>query len=155
MHGGAKHARTGLNRNAQFTAGVRFVVALILVVDDEPSIRSVACQVLEDVGYSTVAATSANEAREVLSLTHPDLMILDLRLPDASGLELALQIQPSYPRLPVLFISGHPDDFPREGISEWPIRHGFLPKPYTVPRLLDSVRALLNPPPQEAARRGS
>jgi CheY-like chemotaxis protein len=101
MVGGAKHAPTGLNRNAQFTAGVRFVVALILVVDDEPSIRSVACQVLEDVGYSTVAATSANEAREVLSLTHPDLMILDLRLPDASGLELALQIQPSYPRLPV------------------------------------------------------
>jgi CheY-like chemotaxis protein len=96
MLGGAKHAPTGLNRNAQFTAGVRFVVALILVVDDEPSIRSVACQVLEDVGYSTVAAASANEAREVLSLTHPDLMILDLRLPDASGLELALQIQPSY-----------------------------------------------------------
>ena len=96
-------------------AGVRLIVALILVVDDEPGTRSHACQVLEDVGYTTVAAASANEAREVLGLTHPDLMVLDLRLPDASGLELALQ---------------------------------FLPRPYTVPRLLDSVRKLLNSRPQ-------
>ena len=125
-----------------------FVVTLILVVDDEPGIRSHACQVLEDVGYSTVAAASANEAREVLGLTHPDLMILDLRLPDVSGLELALQIQPSYPRLPVLFISGYPDEFSREGVAEWPLHHAFLPKPYTVPRLLNAVRKLLPPPPQ-------
>jgi CheY-like chemotaxis protein len=124
------------------------VVALILVVDDEPGVRSHACQVLEDVGYSTVAAASANEAREVLGLTHPDLMILDLRLPDASGLELALQLQPTYPRLPVLFISGYPEGLPREGYSQWPIRCAFLPKPYTVPRLLQSVRELLNAPQQ-------
>jgi DNA-binding NtrC family response regulator len=125
-------------------AGVRLVVALILVVDDEPGIRSHACQVLEDVGYTTVAAASAIEAREVLSLTRPDLMILDLRLPDGSGLDLSLQIQPSYPRVPVLFISGYPDDFPRGDIIHWPLRYAFLAKPYTVPRLLRSVRELLN-----------
>jgi CheY-like chemotaxis protein len=125
-------------------AAVSLVVALILVVDDEPGTRSHACQVLEDVGYTTVAAASAGEAKEVLSLTRPDLLILDLRLPDVQGLELALQIQPSYPRMPVLFISRSPDDLPREEISQWPIRCAFLPKPYTVPRLLRSVRELLN-----------
>ena len=129
-------------------ACIRLVVALILVVDDEPGTRSHACQVLEDAGYTTVAAASANEAREVLGLTHPDLMVLDLRLPDVSGLELALQIQPSYPRLLVLFISGNPHDFPRDRISAGSLRHAFLPRPYTVPRLLDSVRKLLNSGPQ-------
>ena len=48
------------------------MVALILVVDDEPGIRSHACQVLEDVGYTTVAAASAGEAKEVFSLTRED-----------------------------------------------------------------------------------
>jgi CheY-like chemotaxis protein len=119
------------------------VVALILVVEDEPAIRSHACQALEDAGYATVAAASAHEAREVLGLTRPDLIVLDLRLPDVSGLELALQIQPSYPRLPVLFISGHPDDL-RQGVMQWPIHYAFLPKGYTVPRLLRCVRELLN-----------
>jgi CheY-like chemotaxis protein len=120
------------------------IVALILVVEDEPAVRSHACQVLEDAGYGTVAAASAHEAREVLSLARPDLLMLDLSLPNVSGLELALQIQPSYPRLPVLFISGHPEDLTRQGATHWPIHYAFLPKGYTVPRLLRSVRELLS-----------
>jgi CheY-like chemotaxis protein len=128
-------------------AGVRWIVPLILVVEDEPAIRSHACQALEDAGYATVAAASAHEAREVLGLAHPDLIILDLHLPDVSGLELALHIQPSYPRLPVLFLAGHPDDLARQGVMHWPLQYSFLPKGYTVPRLLRSVRELLNTSP--------
>jgi hypothetical protein len=66
-------------------------------------------------------------------------------------LELSLQIQPSYPRLSVLFISKYPDDLPLEGVSHWPVRYAILPKSYTVPKLLRSVRGLLSTSPNPLA----
>jgi CheY-like chemotaxis protein len=118
-------------------------MTLILIVDDEPGIRSSACQALEDAGYQTVAAASASEAKAVIGLTVPDLIVMDIRLPDTSGLDLAIRLQPTYPKIPVLFISAWMERLPPD-VSLAPLHQAFLHKPYTSEALVKAVRILLS-----------
>jgi len=82
----------------------------ILVVDDEKNIRRTLGMVLQGEGYSVQGAASAEEALEILASEDVDLMVLDIRLPGMSGLEMLEQLRSGpvpRPTLPVLVISGH------------------------------------------------
>jgi len=67
--------------------------ANILVVDDQDSIRHFVTKSLEDQGYAVRDCASIREAREALSQDLPDLAVLDLKLPDGSGIELLKEIK--------------------------------------------------------------
>ena len=67
--------------------------ANILVVDDQDSIRHFVCKALEDEGYDVQSAGSVRETRELLDRGLPDVAILDLKLPDGTGLELLREIR--------------------------------------------------------------
>ncbi len=85
------------------------MAATILVVDDERNIRRTLHMVLDEPGYGVLEAASAEEALELLDAEDVDLMILDVRLPSMSGIEMleAIRGREDLYRLPVIMISGH------------------------------------------------
>jgi two-component system nitrogen regulation response regulator GlnG len=76
----------------------------ILIADDEPSIRFVLREALEDAGHEVVEAADGEEARELLSTEGFDLAFLDIRMPGASGLDLLEEIRARGPNHPVVVI---------------------------------------------------
>lgn len=105
-----------------------------LVVDDEPAILRLVVLVLEDLGYETLAAPDAETAAGILAFRRPDLIITDIRLPGADGLELTRRVKGSPPleSTPVLLISAYGEPSSHEG-------DGFLAKPFDIDGLMDFV----------------
>ena len=121
-------------------------MAQILVVDDEVGIRELLSEILADEGHQVVLAESAGEARRLRERARPDLVLLDIWMPDADGITLLKEWAASGQlTMPVVMMSGH-------GTIETAVeatRIGaldFLEKPIALQRLLATVkRALRNP----------
>ena len=79
----------------------------ILIVDDEKEIRSSLSGVLEDEGYDTLSASNGEEALGMVQADGVDLILLDLMLPDISGVEVLRKVKETRPEIPVIMISGH------------------------------------------------
>jgi DNA-binding NtrC family response regulator len=79
--------------------------ANILVVDDQDSIRHFVSRTLEDAGYTVVTVGSVREARAAIEHDMPDLAILDLKLPDGTGLELLREIKRTQPEVSVILMT--------------------------------------------------
>ena len=62
--------------------------ASILVVDDEPDIRGLLQEILEDEGYAVSVAGTASSAQTLIDESHPDLVLLDIWMPDTDGVTL-------------------------------------------------------------------
>ena len=62
--------------------------ANILVVDDEQDIRTLVCEILEDEGYAVTAAENGEAARNAFARSAPDLVLLDIWMPDVDGISL-------------------------------------------------------------------
>jgi two-component system, OmpR family, phosphate regulon response regulator PhoB len=78
---------------------------LVLVVDDDPGLRSVLRDVLSDNGYQVIEAENGHKARALLADHQPDVILLDLGLPDVSGLDLLRDLIEGCPS-PVIVVSG-------------------------------------------------
>jgi len=78
----------------------------LLVVDDEPSVRHVFSRVFEKSGVAMLTASSGGEGLELVTQHDPDAVILDVMLPDRSGLEVLKDIQAVDSTVPVIFITG-------------------------------------------------
>jgi len=121
-------------------------VAQILVVDDEVGIRELLSEILEDEGHQVALAESAGDARRIRERSRPDLVLLDIWMPDTDGITLLKEWAASGQlNMPVIMMSGH-------GTIETAVeatRIGaldFLEKPIALQRLLTTVkRALRNP----------
>lgn len=79
----------------------------IMVVDDEDSIRTTLDGVLRDEGFDVVLASTGQEALTGLAIHPPDLILLDIWMPDIDGIEMLKGIKGRYPRIQVIMISGH------------------------------------------------
>ncbi len=79
----------------------------ILIIDDEPFLRSTLAVILKRVGYATQEAGDAHEALQVLSARRIDLVFLDLQIPDRDGLDLLPEIVRNYPDVPVLILTAN------------------------------------------------
>jgi two-component system nitrogen regulation response regulator NtrX len=79
----------------------------ILVVDDEKGIRATLGGILGDEGYRPVTAASGAEALARIGEEVPDLVILDIWLPELDGIEILAEVKRQWPELPVVMISGH------------------------------------------------
>lgn len=84
----------------------------IFLVDDHPIVRSGIIQILSDDPQMSVIAEAQNarQALETLNEITPDIVILDITLPDESGLRVLEKIRVKYPKLPVLMLSMHPEE---------------------------------------------
>jgi len=79
----------------------------VLVVDDEPSIGKLLKKELSSPGRAMQTAETAHQAREMLRRSLYEVVILDLRLPDADGLDLLVEIRQHLPDIEVIIITGH------------------------------------------------
>jgi DNA-binding response OmpR family regulator len=115
----------------------------ILVADDDPVIREVWAEALNQAGYKTVQARDGREALRLMPKILPDLMILDLRMPGLSGNEVLQQIRQKadLSRIPVLISSGFSDEVYASGQGLNIV--GRLQKPQALTAMLDAVRAAL------------
>ncbi len=117
--------------------------ASILVVDDEADIRTLVDEILSDEGYRVVTAGNAAEARRQVSRLSPDLVLLDIWMPDTDGITLLKEwAGDTGPDWPVVIMSGH-------GSVETAVeatRHGaadFIEKPVSIAKLLLTVEKAL------------
>jgi DNA-binding NtrC family response regulator len=108
----------------------------ILVVDDEPDIRRLVSEILEDEGYSVAMAENASEARQLKESTKPDLILLDIWMPDTDGITLLKEwVADDAMLCPVVMMSGH-------GSVEAAVEatrlgaYDFLEKPLSLAKLL-------------------
>jgi len=124
--------------------GMQSVGRLISIVDDDPLVREGLMSLMRSAGFATQAFASAEE---FLSLAHCDdiaCLILDVRLPGISGLELQSQLNAtvSNPRIPVVFMTAHDDEATRQRA----LKGGavdFLCKPVRREALLSAVHLAL------------
>lgn len=81
----------------------------ILIVDDDPLIRNMMCQVINRQGYNAHSACDGQSALEKVSATSPDLILLDLKMPGMDGFEVAQQIKRNTKTsdIPIIAITGH------------------------------------------------
>jgi len=116
-----------------------FKGAHVLVVDDEPDIRELVCEILEDEEYEVSVAEDAAAAREGLRRRRPDLVLLDVWLPDTDGVELLREwAEEGGLPCPVIMIAGH-------GTVETAVEatrlgaYDFIEKPLSLDKLLLAV----------------
>ena len=114
----------------------------ILIIDDEPSIRDVVHDVLEDEGYKVFTAANADAANAIYEEHQLDAILLDIWMPDTDGITLLKSWADTGLKAPVVMISGHGTvDTAVEAV-----RHGaydFLEKPLSTARLLVTIKRAL------------
>jgi DNA-binding NtrC family response regulator len=127
-------------------------MATILVVDDELGIRDLLFEILNDEGHQVELAMNAAEARAVRAELQPDLVLLDIWMPDTDGITLLKEwAGAGLLNVPVIMMSGHATidtavQATRIGAMS------FLEKPITLQKLLKAVEQGLNKKPATASR---
>ena len=114
----------------------------ILVVDDEPSIRRLLHTGLGTQGYTIVEAENARHAVERLATNKPDLIVLDLGLPDRNGLELLRDLREGGIEIPVVILSSRTDE---SGIVQ-ALELGaddYVTKPFSMNELIARIKTAL------------
>jgi FixJ family two-component response regulator len=123
--------------------------ATVIVVDDDASVREAVSSLFRSVGLGVLLFGSAQEFLQSKPVDGPHCLVLDVRLPGLSGLDLQETLSRTNPGLPIVFITGHGDI--RMTVSA--MKGGaveFLTKPFRDQELLDAVQAGIE---QDRARR--
>ena len=116
--------------------------ARILVVDDDPEIRDILDEYLSDEGFVVVEAPDGETMRRLIAEDIPDLVLLDVRLPDEDGLFLARELQQSVPETGIVMISGKEDVVDRVSGLEMGA-DDYIVKPFHLREVLARVRSVL------------
>ncbi len=127
--------------------------ASVLIVDDDPEIRSVLTDFLEDEGYHTSTASTGREAINVLDSSQqtPDIMLLDLMMPEVDGYGVLQYLRNNLlQEFPVLIFSAHKPGASVLGALDSELRD-FVAKPFELEELLIRMQRLLQRSPRFAA----
>jgi DNA-binding NarL/FixJ family response regulator len=119
------------------------MVKTILVVDDNPVVRRILCRIFEVEEDYEVCAEAANgkEAIERARKYKPDLIILDLALPDMSGLDAASELKRILPHVPIILFTQHSETGDRIGVTNLSVDR--IVSKGDAPSLMRHVRSLV------------
>ena len=114
----------------------------ILVVDDEADLRQTLARIFQRAGFEITTSASGQEALALLSQQTFDLVYLDIRMPDMSGLEVLKAIHARFPELPVVLFTAQPDlssalEALRQGATD------YLLKPLQPQKMIERTRNIL------------
>ena len=113
----------------------------VLVVDDEPQILRALSVILRNAGYDVATAETKSEALDAVSVRPPDAMVLDLVLPDGSGVEVCTEVR-GWSALPIIVLSAVGDE--REKVRALDAgADDYITKPFGTDELLARLRAVL------------
>lgn len=126
-------------------------MALVGVCEDEPALRSVLTRALRAMGHDPVVVATAAEALRAFDRRRPDVLVLDIGLPDADGRDLCLALRASGVESPVLFLTA------RDGLHDKIAGFeaggdDYLTKPFEVDELRVRLEALLRRTPSPSAQ---
>ncbi len=119
----------------------------ILVVDDDQDARDYLATVLQDHGFATVTAVDGVEAISMLEQSPPDLVTLDVTMPEKSGVAVYRRLKEDdrLKKIPVIIITGVSDDFKKfiSSRRQVPPPEGYISKPVNFEEFVTMVRELL------------
>jgi two-component system, cell cycle sensor histidine kinase and response regulator CckA len=115
----------------------------ILLVEDEPMVRTVAERALTRHGYSVLTAANGEDALEILhgGEADVDLLISDVVMPMMDGPTMVKEARKTHPEVPILFMSGYAEEQLRKSIDIANV--AFLPKPFSMQELAAAVRGVM------------
>jgi CheY-like chemotaxis protein len=118
-------------------------VKTVLVVDDEPVLRALVREILQDEGYVVIDAADRRSMLELLQGVHPDLVLMDVMMPGVVGREAyqVLRLRTDLPDLPVIMMSAAVQPSKLD-----PSITAFLRKPFDLTELVKLVAQLIGPP---------
>lgn len=113
---------------------------VVLVVEDEPIVRMIAVETVEDAGFDVLEAENADVAVHILeSRRDVRIVFTDIDMPGSmDGLKLAVAVRGRWPPIEIILTSGHRN----VAASELPERCVFLPKPYKADRVVEMLHRL-------------
>jgi two-component system KDP operon response regulator KdpE len=112
----------------------------ILVVDDEPGIGKLLRIHLGLSGYDVITTTSGVEAIELVGAREPDIILLDLLMPDVTGMDVLSRVR-AFSRVPIIVFTGRPE------IAQFALKIGAndcIAKPFDLNLLVDKIRLVLS-----------
>jgi two-component system response regulator MprA len=114
----------------------------LLVVEDDPQVRAMLARALRYEGFDVAAACDGAEAMAVLRAAPPDLILLDLLLPDADGVDLCARLRAGGDAVPILMVTAR--DTVSDRVAGFEAgADDYIVKPFSTAELIARVRALL------------
>ena len=118
------------------------VEASIVVVDDEPSIRELLVASLHFAGFEVETAASGSQAVDVIERVKPDLIVMDVMLPDIDGFTVTRRIRQNGIKVPVLFLTAR-DDTQDKIMGLTVGGDDYVTKPFSLEEVVARIRAIL------------
>jgi CheY-like chemotaxis protein len=120
-------------------------MAKVLVIDDEPGIRNLLDTLLRRKGYDVVVAESGQKGLDLFRQEHPDIIVLDLKMPEMDGLTVLRQIHSLDPKKPVIILTGAGTAEAERQVRALGVTE-YVEKEFSLHLLGDSLKRLLNNP---------
>ena len=120
--------------------------AIVCVVDDDDLVRAAMCGTLEDAGFTVLEAAGGIEGLRKIESEKPDVVVLDIVMPDREGLDIVLEVTRRSPETKILAVSGGGRLSGKEDYLELALQlgaHDSLAKPFGRKALAAKVAALL------------
>lgn len=113
----------------------------VLVVEDTDLVRKTLVRLLSREGFETLSAANGANALEMLATLHPDLILLDVNMPDMDGLQLleVLQSNPAWQAVPVVMLTGRSDTHTIRRAMQLGAKEFLIKATFSVAEMLESV----------------
>ena len=119
-------------------------MARVLIVDDDPDILRLVSYNIGQAGFEVITASTGRKALEIAQKQHPDLIILDVMLPDVDGMEVCRTLRQQYPsrRIPIIMLTARGDEIDRVVGFELGA-DDYVSKPFSPRELVLRVKSIL------------
>ena len=116
-------------------------MSTVLVVEDSPVAREVVMKILQREGYDVIGAANGVEALDCLHAQIPDLMLLDVMMPEKDGMTLLQEMreEPQYKELPVILLTALSDEGRMQKARELGVREYLVKTRFSYDELVDQV----------------
>jgi two-component system OmpR family response regulator len=126
----------------------------VLIVDDEPNIRELVQVALNFHGFAVTTGATGDDALNLADACHPDLIVLDVLLPDIDGFEVCRRLRARSNDVPVIFLTAR--DATSDAVNGLTIGgDDYITKPFSVEALVARVRAVLRRTATQRGREGA